>query len=638
VNKTTNGLLRTLCLIGLALLSTSALAGISVTLSPSPAGPQPVGTIITWTATVQDSAQGAHEFQFSVGPASGPLAIVWDYGQSNIFRWAFSQTEGTYQVKVVVQNTSNQTSANATDSFVVTSLRLNGHDAVNPTANPLVALFSGPPCAKGNSVRVRFNQLGSSVSQVTNAIPCSTTNSANFYIAGMYPSTEYQMHHETVNPMGMIVQTGATLTFTTGPIPAGVTFPTFTVLTPAQPPGSITAPILLHGFLLHNALISATDLSGNVLWYYHLPVGELMRTEVGGKFFVTYSVSQDLYNNNFQEVDLAGNVTLQTNAQRINEQLALMTDPVTGMPRRPITQFDHEVRRLSTGNIVVKASSELVVTNGPQCGTSNGQPKTCDVLGMQVLVLNPNLQIIWAWDAFDFLDLNRPAVTGDVCRPGQSGCPVFFDGTPNANDWLHGNSIQLVGDGSLLVSLRHQDWVIDINFHHAHGDGSVIWRMGNQGDFTMINPPTNPLCSTPQQQQEYAWFSHQHDANFQFGGESVFSTFDNAVTWILGGGKIVPCDPNGHSRGYVLTVDIPNKTVTPLLIQDLGVYSNGFGTAEVIPGTSDYHFLNGQEFKGTQSQDSEYTLGGSLEFEMQENQATYRSYRMQDLYTPAPPL
>ena len=209
---------------------------------------------------------------------------------------------------------------------------------------------------------------------------------------------------------------------------------------------------------------------------------------------------------------------------------------------------------------------------------------------------------------------------------------------PNAQDWLHGNSIQLVGDGSLLLSLRHQDWVIDINYANGTGDGSVIWRMGNQGDFTMINPPFNPLCNTPKQAQEYAWFSHQHDANFQFGGESVFSVFDNAVTWVLGGGKIVPCDPNGHSRGYVLTVDIPNKTVTPLLIQDLGAYSNGFGTAEVVPGTSNYHFLNGQISKGTVSTNSEYTTAGGLEFEIQENNATYRSYRMQDLYTPAPPL
>src|SRR5215831_9231981 len=95
VTKRINGL-RTLCLLGLALLSTSALhADISVTLSPSPAGPQPVGTIITWTATVQDSEQGTHEYQFSVGPANGPLAIVRDYNLPNTFPWVFSQTEGT---------------------------------------------------------------------------------------------------------------------------------------------------------------------------------------------------------------------------------------------------------------------------------------------------------------------------------------------------------------------------------------------------------------------------------------------------------------------------------------------------------------------------------------------------------------
>jgi arylsulfate sulfotransferase len=631
MTKTIRGLSRTVSLIGFTFFSTIALhATISVTLSPSPAGPQPVGTIITWTATVSDTATGAHEYQFSEGPSNGPLAIVWDYGQSNIFRWAFSQTEGTYQVKVVVRNTSNQTSASATDSFVVTSLRLNGHDAVNPTANPLVALFSGPPCMVGNSVRVRFNLTGSSVSQTTNAIHCSATNSANFYIAGMYPNSQYQMHHETLSPSGMIVQTGATYTFTTGSIPAGITFPTLTVLTPAGPPSSVTAPVLLHGYI--GALQSATDLSGNVLWYYAQPVGGMTRTETGGKMFVIDSHNPNLYLNTLQEIDLAGNVTLQTNTQRINEQLAQMTDPFTGMPRRPVTQFDHEARRLSTGNIAVKASSEMLVTNAAQCGTdSHGNPKTCDVIGAQVLILNPNLQIIWAWDAFDFLDINRPANLHEVCHQGDPGCPIFFL-APTANDWLHANSIQLTEDGSLLVSLRSQDWVIKINFAHAKGDGSVIWRMGYQGDFTINDPPTSPLCTTQDQQEAYAWFTHQHDANFQFGGQSVFTTFDN------GNLRIKLCDTNGNSRGYALTVDEANLTVTPLLIQDLGEYSNGLGTAEVIPGSSNYHFENGQIFKGAAGISIEITPQGSTAFAMEADQRSYRSYRMQDLYTPAPPL
>ena len=70
MTKTVSSLLRAVSLIALAMLCTSALhADISVTLSPSPAGPQPVGTIITWTATVHDTEPGAHEYRFSVGPA-----------------------------------------------------------------------------------------------------------------------------------------------------------------------------------------------------------------------------------------------------------------------------------------------------------------------------------------------------------------------------------------------------------------------------------------------------------------------------------------------------------------------------------------------------------------------------------------
>ena len=136
MNKTIGGGLRTLCLLGLALLSTSALASISVTLSPSPAGPQPVGTVITWTATVSDTAPGTHEYRFTVGPAAGPFQIVRDFNLSNTFPWAFSQTDGTYKVRVVVQNTSNQTSNFAAVNFVVTSRRPNGLDAV-PGAVPL---------------------------------------------------------------------------------------------------------------------------------------------------------------------------------------------------------------------------------------------------------------------------------------------------------------------------------------------------------------------------------------------------------------------------------------------------------------------------------------------------------------------
>jgi len=629
VTKTMPGLLRSVCLLGLAFSASILHATITVTLSASPASPQPVGMVITWTATVHDTEPGTHDYQFSVGPANGPLAIVRDFGLARQLPWAFSKTEGTYQVSVIARNTSNNTSAQATQSFVATS-RWNGVDAVTPTANPLVALFSGPPCVVGNRVRVRFTQTGSSVSQITNAIACNAKKSANFYIGGMYATSQYRMHHEIISSTGALVRKGNDFTFNTGSIPAGITFPAVTVVTPAQPPSSKTAPILLHDYLGY--VPAATDLSGNVLWYYQQKVGQLTRAEAGGKMLMNNSHNPNLYYNTLLEVDLAGNITLWTNVHRINEQLAQMIGP-NGQPRRPVNQFDHEGRRLADGNIAVKASSEMMVTNAAQCGTdSNGDPNTCDVIGAQLLILNPNLQIIWAWDAFDFLDINRPANLGETCVQGDGSCPIFFL-APTANDWLHANAIQLTPDGNLLFSVRNQDWIIKINYSNGTGDGSVLWRMGYQGDFTMINPPTSPLCTTPDQQEAYQWFGHQHDANFEFGGESVLTTFDN------GNLRIARCDTNGNNRGYALTVDEANRTVTPILVQDLGSFSKGLGTAEVIPGSPNYHFENGYVEPGPYSRSQEITPQGATAFEMDSaGVLTYRSYRMRDLYTQPPPL
>ncbi len=643
MNQAISGQLRVLSIIALAFLSTSVLrAGISVTLSPSPAGPQPVGTVITWTATVQDTAEGAHEYQFSAGPKGGSASIVRDFTSYNTLSWAsgegsavgpagvsFTMAEGSYHVSVVVQNTSNSTTAQAAQNFVVTTRLNNGLESVTSTANPLVALFSGQTCVPGNLIRVRFNHAGSSISQTTNAVACSATKSANFYIAGMYPNSKYHMHHETVTPSGTTLHVGSTLTFNTGSLPATPPFPANTVPISAVPPSSTTAPILLQSYII-SAVPTATDLSGNVLWYYHQIVGDVTRTEPGGRMFIINSPKTNPYNIVVREIDLAGNITLETNANRINEQLAAMTGP-NGQPRRAITGFDHEARRLTNGNIAVKASSEMLVTNAGQCGTTSGNPNTCDVIGAQILILNPNLQIVWAWDAFDFLDISRRASLNEVCTQTDNGCPAFFLAA-TANDWLHANSIQLGPDGSLLFSLRDQDWVIKINYANGTGDGSVLWRMGYQGDFTIVDPPTSPLCTTPAHKQEYAWFTHQHDANFQFGAESVFTVFDN------GNLRILRCDTGGNSRGYALTVDETNMTVTPLLIQDLGNYSAGLGSAQVIPGSSNYHFDNG-EITGPLSKSLEITPLGTTAFELDsENIETYRSFRMQDLYTPAPPL
>ena len=141
------------------------------------------------------------------------------------------------------------------------------------------------------------------------------------------------------------------------------------------------------------------------------------------------------------EYDLVGNETLETNVTRINEQLV-------AQGYRILDDFNiHETRRLPNGNILLLGSSDLVSTKY-QGGT---QEHPVDILGDLILVLDHNLQLVWAWDSFAHQDLNRKATQDEICMHGGGGCPRFNQNFSQANDWLHTNSAQLTNDGNILL-------------------------------------------------------------------------------------------------------------------------------------------------------------------------------------------
>ena len=76
------------------------------------------------------------------------------------------------------------------------SSRVTGQDAVvTPTLNPLVALYSAPPC-HGDAIRVRFRPANGPPDAPwtrTNALPCVRGQSRNFLVAGMLANTTYEM-------------------------------------------------------------------------------------------------------------------------------------------------------------------------------------------------------------------------------------------------------------------------------------------------------------------------------------------------------------------------------------------------------------------------------------------------------------
>ncbi len=316
------------------------------------------------------------------------------------------------------------------------------------------------------------------------------------------------------------------------------------------------------------------------------------------------------------EFDLAGNLLLQTNVEILNEQLAAKGYPT-------MDSFNtHETRRLPNGGILVLGSDDEVSTQY-QGGT---QQHPVDIIGDMILILDHNMQLVWAWDSFAHQDVSREATLDDLCYQRSAGCPPFNPAFSVANDWLHTNSAQLTSDGNIVLSQRSQDWVIKVNYANGTGDGSLIWRMGPFGDFTILNPSQG--CGNP---AVFPWFTHQHDAEFQTSNSMLetFTAFDDGNT------RVQECG-GGNSRGMVLDVSELSRTVYIQVQADLGAYSYALGSAQLLPtpGTTYSSFGNGLLNENFESQSTEVDANGNIVYQLQAHGWSYRIFRRQDLYTP----
>lgn len=487
----------------------------------------------------------------------------------------------------------------------------------------------------------------------------------------MYPKTAYNMFSQT-NTGGTITN-GPTVTFTTGALPTTITFPTFTVKTPAGPHTDTTDsmlllnPIKFGGGPAYPAV--ATDLSGKIMWYYYqgatsthyvlltrpLQNGNMLTIQDGPAWNPATQQAQLL-----REIDVAGNVIRETNTGALQQQLlakgATNAQACSAIAKpAPVGSaclggFHHEaVQSLPNGGLAVIADIEKILPPGTQ-GDTSGLP--VDVIGDMVIVLNSSWQVTWYWDSFlhdgggTQLDINRAAVLGETCVVNQQGCPpMLLLGTgisSTAKDWLHANSIYYWGtdtlggaSGDLVLSLKDQDWAVKIDYNKGTGTGNVLWRMGPCGDFTFNNINNDP----------WPWFSHQHEVDLENNGAGSLLAFDNGDTRVSppsGSGSSTGCMPglgSGNSRGMALTVNEKTLQVTPVLSQDLGVYSPANGSAQLL-SNGNYYFLPGAVFVNLNQTSNSIeifptsgTTGGTQVLNIQGPDA-YRGWQLPSLYNP----
>ncbi len=336
---------------------------------------------------------------------------------------------------------------------------------VSSTINPQVALYTMTLPFPG-SMTVNFGTDTSYGKQTWTQSTTQAGGTVSIYVAGMLANTTYHMQ-ASVQLNNGVTSTDSDHTFTSGTpiLSPNVTVTTTPGMTP-QPGLEVLTPYLGAG-----GGIAVTDLQGNVVWSYQLagasttnhiegfkqlPNGDFLMSIGEGSattFFGGTTPASDIVA--IREVDLAGNLVKEITVGDLTNELKAAGYNIT------LSQFHHEVTPLPNGHWLVLSNTAKTFTN------VTGYPGTTNVLGDVIIDLDQNLHPAWVWNEFDHLDVNRH--------------PMQFP------DWTHTNAIVYTPDDhNILVSIRHQNWVVKVDYQDGAGSGNILWRLGQGGDFTLV--------------------------------------------------------------------------------------------------------------------------------------------------------
>jgi len=478
-------------LLGIA-LSSGASATMSVRLLSSLPSPQPVGTVIGLVPRLENAGPGMLVFRYSVSTASGPLHIIRDFSQQRDFAWRPALYEHDATVRLTVRNNGTKETAEADLAFLTVSRIKGSAPVMTATANPLIALFSAPSCPAANRFRVALQRQGDEETSHTPFEPCRGSVSSNAYVAGMRADSDYRMRAEV--GIGSDVEQGSWIPFHSGLLDGD--FPPVSVVVPRAAGIKVTEPVLIHSISSAGGgkRPFATDLDGNVIWYLRSS-DFLTRILPGGRVLVLCEGSNSANEMKrlqvIREMDLLGNTLRETNVARVAEQLesrGIHSDCKLG-GKECVSGIHHEAIRLPNGHTMVIAGIERMLPAGTQ-----GSKEPVDVLGDLAIDLDEDFQVTAVCNSFDHMHLERVSKGNAKCRggAGAGGCPPIFLAS-TANGWLHSNSLNYIpATGDFLISMPEQNWVLKIDWHDGKGTGKILWRLGEEGDFTAKTTDPHP--------------------------------------------------------------------------------------------------------------------------------------------------
>ncbi|MBV9413474.1 MAG: aryl-sulfate sulfotransferase, partial [Solirubrobacterales bacterium] len=203
--------------------------------------------------------------------------------------------------------------------------------------------------------------------------------------------------------------------------------------------------------------------------------------------------------------------------------------------------------------------------------------------------------VLYQWDSLDHV----PLADSYEAPPPSAGQPF---------DYFHINSVQLEGDGDLLISARNT-WAA---YQVDRATGAIAWTLGGKRSSYKLDSG--------------AVFAFQHDVRLNTTGDPTVTLFDDGAG---------PPKVHAQSRGITVRLNDPAMTAT-LVSQDLHspeVAASFEGNVQAL--------ANGDAFLGWGQQPyfSEFDAQGNMVFDGRfvDANSSYRAYRFPWAGTPSTP-
>jgi len=272
---------------------------------------------------------------------------------------------------------------------------------------------------------------------------------------------------------------------------------------------------------------------------------------------------------------LACNVVRDISLAQVNQSLQ-----AHGYSFPPLTTFHHDMLVLPNGHWI--ALAQVTENIDGLTGYSGPTP----VMGDLILDIDPTGDVVWVWSAFDH--------TAEGLDPNR-----HLQGLP---DWTHSNALVYTADGNLLLSIRHQSWIIKVDYENGAGDGHIVWKLGQDGDYTLTN-------GDPSQ-----WFYAEHYPSVLSvdGSKTTLAVFDNGNLRL--DSSLVPCGstataPSCYTRATIFQLDEDKRQATIEWQYLPGFFSFWGGSIEALTSGNSRHveFTSSDPFNTLSAQIREVT-------------------------------